>query len=109
MTINLSKLTTEQSNEHSTNIDSMSILEIIELMNAEDRTVAEAVNEALPQISSAIEAIYQSLKNGGRLFDTGAGTSGRLGVLDASKNVLQPSILHLKWFKPLLLEGKKQS
>ena len=43
MTINLSKLTTEQSNEHSTNIDSMSILEIIELMNAEDRTVAEAV------------------------------------------------------------------
>lgn len=85
MTINLSKLTTEQSNEHSTNIDSMSILEIIELMNAEDRTVAEAVNEALPQISSAIEAIYQSLKNGGRLFYTGAGTSGRLGVLDASE------------------------
>lgn len=85
MTLNLSKLTTEQINAESTNIDRLSILEIIELMNKEDRTVADSVRAVLPEIASAIEAICQSLKNGGRLFYVGAGTSGRIGVLDASE------------------------
>jgi N-acetylmuramic acid 6-phosphate etherase len=85
MKINLSNLTTEQLNSRSTNIDQLSTLEIIELMNDEDRTVADAVQAALPSIAKAINSIYQTLKNGGRLFYIGAGTSGRIGILDASE------------------------
>jgi len=82
---NLSKLTTEQINQGSINIDQMSSLEIIKLMNAEDQLVAEAVNQELPRIAAVIDAIYHSFKNDGRLFYIGAGTSGRLGILDASE------------------------
>jgi len=85
MKVNLSTLTTEQSNDRSTFIDQLSTMEIIKLMNEEDRTVADSVKEVLPQIEAAIDAIYQSLKNGGRLIYIGAGTSGRIGVLDASE------------------------
>ncbi|MCJ8007793.1 N-acetylmuramic acid 6-phosphate etherase [Lederbergia wuyishanensis] len=82
---NLSKLTTEQINQGSINIDQMSSLEIIKLMNAEDQLVAEAVNQELHRIAAVIDAIYHSFKNDGRLFYIGAGTSGRLGILDASE------------------------
>jgi N-acetylmuramic acid 6-phosphate etherase len=83
MDINLSILTTEQRNLRTNKIDQMSTGEILEIINDEDRTVAEAVRKVLPQIEEAIESIYRSLKNGGRLFYIGAGTSGRLGVIDA--------------------------
>ncbi|TDF95561.1 N-acetylmuramic acid 6-phosphate etherase [Paenibacillus piri] len=76
---------TEQRNEKTANLDKLSVLEIIEVMNAEDQTVAVAVRQALPQIESAISGIVERMKLGGRLFYIGAGTSGRLGILDASE------------------------
>ncbi len=85
MKINLSSLTTEQLNADTANIDQLSTLEIIQLMNNEDRTVAEAVQTVLPQIATAIEVIYETISKGGRLFYVGAGTSGRIGVLDAAE------------------------
>ena len=76
-------LTTEQDNPASAKIDQMTALEIVRLINREDATVAAAVQEALPQIAEAVDAIAEALANGGRLFYIGAGTSGRLGLLDA--------------------------
>ena len=67
------------------NLDSMSPSEIVKCMNQEDRKVAEAVGNALPQISELVERLVPRMKEGGRLFYIGAGTSGRLGVLDASE------------------------
>ncbi|MFS8513650.1 MAG: N-acetylmuramic acid 6-phosphate etherase, partial [Planifilum fulgidum] len=81
----LEHLTTERENEKSVGLDEMSPLEIVTLMNEEDRTVAEAVSKALPAIAEAVEVIVASFKAGGRLIYAGAGTSGRLGVLDASE------------------------
>lgn len=63
----------------------MTALEIVRLMNSEDRKVATAVARKLPAIAKAIDAIVASIRNGGRLFYLGAGTSGRLGVLDAAE------------------------
>ncbi|QOR67040.1 N-acetylmuramic acid 6-phosphate etherase [Cytobacillus suaedae] len=85
MSVDLSKLTTELRNDDSMKIDQSSTLEVLQLINKEDRVVADAVQLALPQIAKAVDAIYQSLKNGGRLFYVGAGTSGRLGVIDAAE------------------------
>ncbi|MBO2532800.1 MAG: N-acetylmuramic acid 6-phosphate etherase [Thermoactinomycetaceae bacterium] len=81
----LEHLTTERENEKSVGLDEMSPLEIVTLMNEEDRTVAEAVRQVLPAIAEAVEAIAASFRAGGRLIYVGAGTSGRLGVLDASE------------------------
>ena len=83
--IDLAKLTTEQRNPNSMNLDQMTPLEIAETMNSEDMKVIEAIKEVLPQISKAIELATNSLKNGGRIIYLGAGTSGRLGVLDAAE------------------------
>jgi N-acetylmuramic acid 6-phosphate etherase len=83
--VNITTLTTEQRNNRSANIDQLSTFEIIKLINQEDSTVAEAVSRALPEIEQAIETIYYTLKNHGRLFYIGAGSSGRLGVLDAAE------------------------
>ncbi len=85
MSVDLSKLTTELRNGDSMKIDQSSTLEVLQLINKEDRVVADAVQLALPQIAKAVDAIYQSLKKGGRLFYIGAGTSGRLGVIDAAE------------------------
>jgi N-acetylmuramic acid 6-phosphate etherase len=74
---------TEQRNPNTANIDQLSALEIVQRINAEDRTVADAVAAALPQIAAAVEGIVERLRRGGRLIYAGAGTSGRLGVLDA--------------------------
>jgi N-acetylmuramic acid 6-phosphate etherase len=74
---------TESRNPRTTHIDQLSALEIVQLMNAEDATVADAVKAVLPQVAQAVEAISERLANGGRLFYVGAGTSGRLGVIDA--------------------------
>lgn len=79
------QLETEQNNPATAAIDRMSPLEIVQAMNAEDATVAAAVARELPQIARAIEAIAARLRGGGRLIYMGAGTSGRLGVLDASE------------------------
>lgn len=76
---------TEQDNPRSEHLSSLSTIEIVELMNAEDATVAVAVQSVLGDVAKAIDAIVERLKNGGRLFYIGTGTSGRLGVLDASE------------------------
>lgn len=78
-------LLTEHENPNTKNIDEVSTLEAIKLINAEDKTVAIAVEKVLPQIAETVENIVEILKNGGRLFYVGTGTSGRLGVLDASE------------------------
>ncbi len=76
---------TESDNKNTSEIDRVSILEAVKLINNEDKTVAQAVEKVLPEIAAAIEKVVKRLKNGGRLFYTGTGTSGRLGVLDASE------------------------
>jgi N-acetylmuramic acid 6-phosphate etherase len=76
---------TEQDNPRSANLSSQSAAEIVALMNAEDATVAAAVHEVLGDVAAAVDAIVERLRNGGRLFYIGTGTSGRLGVLDASE------------------------
>jgi N-acetylmuramic acid 6-phosphate etherase len=80
-----SVLTTEGNNEKSKNIDKMNSLEIATLINNEDKTVPHAVEKALPEIAQVIDICADAMKNGGRIFYVGAGTSGRLGVLDASE------------------------
>lgn len=81
----LSNLTTEQRNPHSMDIDARSTEEILKIINDEDKTVPYAVEKELPYIARAVEIIVYALKNGGRLLYFGAGTSGRLGVVDASE------------------------
>lgn len=81
--MNLSSLTTEARNPRTTDLDTMSVGEILEAMNAEDQNVPRAVHDALPDIARAVELITTSLQAGGRLIYLGAGTSGRLGLLDA--------------------------
>ncbi len=76
---------TEQRNPRSTRIDQLSTIEIVDLVNAEDRMVAAAVHEEREQIARAIEIVVDCFRKDGRLFYVGAGTSGRLGVLDASE------------------------
>ncbi len=81
----LSKLTTEQRNPHSMDIDASSTEEILKIINDEDKTIPYAVEKELPYIAQAVDLIVKALKNGGRLLYFGAGTSGRLGVIDASE------------------------
>lgn len=81
----LKQLTSEQRNSASLNLDQLSALEIVQLMNQEDQKVALAVNDQLAQIAQAVEIIVSAFQQGGRLIYQGAGTSGRLGVLDASE------------------------
>lgn len=81
----LSTLETEKVNPATVEIDRMSPLEIVQVMNAEDAKVADAVKRELPHIARAIEEIAARLRQGGRLIYIGAGTSGRLGALDASE------------------------
>jgi N-acetylmuramic acid 6-phosphate etherase len=78
-------LTTEQTNPSSTQIDSLDSLGIVTVMNAEDHLIASAVRAVLPEISQCVDIIADRLAAGGRLVYVGAGTSGRLGVLDASE------------------------
>ena len=81
----LSTLITEQRNPNSMNVDRLSALEIVQLMNEEDKQVPLAIEKCLPQIAQAVERIVTAFQQGGRLVYIGAGTSGRLGVLDASE------------------------
>ncbi|MGM7722668.1 N-acetylmuramic acid 6-phosphate etherase [Metabacillus sp. Hm71] len=79
----LTLLTTESRNERTMHIDTADTAEILRVMNEEDQKVALAVQQVLPDVETAINFAFESLKNGGRLIYLGAGTSGRLGVLDA--------------------------
>lgn len=81
----LHTLATEQRNPASTHIDTASTREILEIINTEDHLVPIAVRRELPYIEAAVEIIVAAFKRGGRLFYAGAGTSGRLGVVDASE------------------------
>jgi N-acetylmuramic acid 6-phosphate etherase len=76
---------TEQRNPRSRRIDQLSTIEVVDLINAEDRQVAVAVGEEREAIAKAVDMVVETFRRGGRLFYVGAGTSGRLGVLDASE------------------------
>lgn len=76
-------LNTESRNPKTLKLDTMSIIEMLTIMNEEDKRVVEAVKEALPQIEKCIQAVIHALRHKGRLIYMGAGTSGRLGILDA--------------------------
>jgi len=79
----LEKLATETRNENTMNLDQMSILDILKVMNEEDKGVIKAIEKELPKIEEAVNLAIQSFNNKGRVIYVGAGTSGRLGVLDA--------------------------
>jgi N-acetylmuramic acid 6-phosphate etherase len=79
------ELKTEQQNPNSSKIDTMSILDILTTINKEDQAIITAVEPAIPDIEKTVEFTVNSIRKGGRVFYVGAGTSGRLGVLDASE------------------------
>ena len=83
--VDISKISTEERNEKTKNIDLLSTKEVLIAFNEEDKWVPYAVEKAIPQIADTVDAITNAFKKGGRLFYIGAGTSGRLGVLDASE------------------------
>lgn len=85
MKIDLSKLVTEKRNPNTVNIDKVSTLEMVTMINNEDKLVALAVEKELPTIAKAVDVIAEAFEKGGRLIYSGAGTSGRLGILDASE------------------------
>lgn len=81
--VELQKIATEQRNPNTMNIDTLSTLEMVKLINREDHRVADAVGEVTDKIAQAVDVIAEKLSKGGRLIYCGAGTSGRLGILDA--------------------------
>ena len=83
MNINLSGMSTESRNRNTMNLDTMSPLEIVTAMNEEDAKIAQAIQPALPDIAQCVTWAVEAIQAGGRIIYTGAGTSGRLGVLDA--------------------------
>ncbi len=83
--VRLDTIATEQRNPATVHIDEVSTLEMVRLINEEDKKVADAVEKVLPQIAEAIDVTAQRLGRGGRLIYVGCGTSGRLGILDASE------------------------
>ncbi|MEK9497239.1 N-acetylmuramic acid 6-phosphate etherase [Photorhabdus sp. P32] len=85
MKTNLSNMITESRNPASANIDTLPTLEMLKLINDEDKKVALAVEQTLPKIAETVDKITEAFRQGGRLIYIGAGTSGRLGILDASE------------------------
>ncbi len=83
--IDINKISTEKRNNNTKNIDLVSTAEMLKLFNDEDKMVPLAVEKAIPQIEKVVDIITEIFSKGGRLFYIGAGTSGRLGVLDASE------------------------
>lgn len=83
--INLEQLVTEGINENTNNIDKVSTLEMLTMINEEDKKIAFEVQKELPNIAKAVDEIAKAFEKGGRLIYIGAGTSGRLGILDASE------------------------
>ena len=85
MNTRLDALMTEQVNPETNNIDQANTIDILTMINTEDSTISDAVAREIPSIAKAVDSIAVRIKQGGRLFYVGAGTSGRLGVLDASE------------------------
>ena len=83
MSVDLKKISTESRNENTLNIDIVPTIDILRKINNEDKTVAYAVEKALPSIAEVVDKVYNAFLNGGRLIYMGAGTSGRIGILDA--------------------------
>ena len=83
--LDLQKISTERRNPASAHIDELPTVEMLRIINEEDKKVALAVEKILPEIAQAVDVITDRLAKGGRLFYLGAGTSGRLGILDASE------------------------
>lgn len=83
--MDLSTLTTEQRNKHSMQLDQMTTAQILQVINREDQSVAQAVGKVLNKIETAVELVIEGLKAGKKLIYVGAGTSGRLGILDAAE------------------------
>lgn len=81
----IQSLITEQPNERTKQIDQLPTEQILTLINDEDRLIADAVRGLIPQLTQAVDRIVESFRKGGRLFYIGAGTSGRIGILDASE------------------------
>lgn len=81
--VDLTKLTTETRNKNTMNLDRMTSIEIAITMNKEDENVINSIRDTLPKISEVIDMCAKALKGGGRIIYMGAGTSGRLGLLDA--------------------------
>ena len=100
------KRKTESRNPATWNIDSMPTVEMLRLINQEDQKVAQAVATQLPQIGRAVDETAQRLRLGGRLFYCGAGTSGRLGILDASE--CPPTYNAPAWLVQALIAGGKR-
>ncbi len=99
-------LTTEQPNPLSDGIDDFSVRNILDLINREDQEVAQKVRETLPEIEDTVELTTSALRNGNRVFYMGAGTSGRLGVLDASE--MPPTFsVPPSWFTGIIAGGDK--
>ncbi len=99
-------LNTEQQNTKSLNIDSVSVEKVLQTINQEDQTVAQAVKKAIPEIESVVHLTTGSMREGGRVFYIGAGTSGRLGVLDASE--IPPTYsAPEKWFIGIIAGGDR--
>ena len=97
-------LATEQSNPSSNKIDDLSVREILDMINREDRAVAQKVGDALPEIEDTVKLTVSALRNGKKVFYIGAGTSGRLGVLDASE--MPPTYSVPKdWFQGIIAGG----
>jgi len=99
-------LNTEQQNINSESIDEFPISKILKTINLEDQTIASAVEKVLPDIEVVVSYAKESLINGGRVFYIGAGTSGRLGVLDASECPPTYSVPN-DWFIGLIAGGDK--
>lgn len=83
--MNYDQLTTEKRNDKTMDLDVMPVSDILEIMNKEDMLVVKSVEQVLPTIEKVIKRVVENIYNGGRLFYIGAGTSGRLGMLDASE------------------------
>jgi len=83
----LDQLATERRNEQTMQLDEMTVEDVLRVMNAEDQTVATVIREQIPVIAEVVKHVIASFKNGGRLIYIGAGTSGRLGILDAAECV----------------------
>ena len=83
--VNLDNIATEQRNTSTLHIDELSTIDMLRVINNEDKKVAEAVGSALPAIAAVVDETSNRIKNGGHLIYIGAGTSGRLGLLDAAE------------------------
>ena len=83
MNVNIKKITTENRNPNTLDIDRVSTIEIVKKINNEDKTVAYAVEKAIPEIAKCVDMVYDTFMNDGRLIYMGAGTSGRIGLVDA--------------------------